>query len=217
MTFHRSSTFSDTPRAVTVRQFSKAKRGNLMRIFGRVMLALALLAASDSPGHADPVTCVQENVSLDEIRPNDLVACEQAALTACPDTATCDKAASVSTCFWNFVGPLDLGDTTNLNNYLGLVQADGGTVTVHGEYLLAAADEVTAIAIRDPATVVTLVTCLNGGGDVEAAEKTWVDPIVCPLLVGVRGTYADVTIDDQGDVYVSGEPLWDCPPYDILG
>jgi hypothetical protein len=52
-------------------------------------------------------------------------------------------------------------------------------------------------------------------------EKTFVDPTVCPVLAGLAGTYdlspvIVVTINGQGDIFLDGEPFWDCPPYDLF-
>ena len=50
-------------------------------------------------------------------------------------------------------------------------------------------------------------------------EKDVIDPIVCPILIGLEGDYAPlpIVINDQGDVFIAGEAFWDCPPYDIFG
>jgi hypothetical protein len=45
----------------------------------------------------------------------------------------------------------------------------------------------------------------------------YVDPTICAVLDDYAGTYGPVTINEQGDVFVLGEPQWDCPPYDIFG
>ena len=42
-----------------------------------------------------------------------------------------------------------------------------------------------------------------------------VDPRVCPALADLSPGTPPVFIDAEGDVYVNGEPVWDCPPYDI--
>ncbi|HVF05340.1 MAG TPA: hypothetical protein VNA20_10895 [Frankiaceae bacterium] len=42
-----------------------------------------------------------------------------------------------------------------------------------------------------------------------------VDPRLCPLLAQLAPGYGDVAVNEQGDVHVAGEPVWDCPPYDI--
>jgi hypothetical protein len=48
-------------------------------------------------------------------------------------------------------------------------------------------------------------------------EVEYVDPLVCPVLAalspGVPGT---LDIDPEGDIYVLGQPQWDCPPYDVI-
>ncbi|HVF06935.1 MAG TPA: hypothetical protein VNA20_19010 [Frankiaceae bacterium] len=46
-------------------------------------------------------------------------------------------------------------------------------------------------------------------------------PSICPYLKRLAGTWGTppgpvVFINSQGDVYVDGEPQWDCPPYDIV-
>ncbi|HVF05862.1 MAG TPA: hypothetical protein VNA20_13550 [Frankiaceae bacterium] len=40
-----------------------------------------------------------------------------------------------------------------------------------------------------------------------------VDPHACAAFVAARPGVAPVVIDEGGDVYVSGELWWDCPPY----
>jgi hypothetical protein len=47
-------------------------------------------------------------------------------------------------------------------------------------------------------------------------EKTYIDPNVCPALAAAAGTYGPITINSQGDVFIDGEPFWDCPPYDLF-
>lgn len=39
------------------------------------------------------------------------------------------------------------------------------------------------------------------------------DPTVCPILSSFPSTVPFVVIDQQGDVYVDGDLVWDCPPY----
>ncbi|HVF05338.1 MAG TPA: hypothetical protein VNA20_10885 [Frankiaceae bacterium] len=41
-----------------------------------------------------------------------------------------------------------------------------------------------------------------------------VDPILCPLLASLAPVDGPLVINEQGDVYLDGEPVWDCPPYD---
>ncbi|HWL38390.1 MAG TPA: hypothetical protein VNQ77_19540, partial [Frankiaceae bacterium] len=49
-------------------------------------------------------------------------------------------------------------------------------------------------------------------------EKDVIDPIVCAVLPLLQGDYAGVvTINGQGDIFLLGEPFWDCPPYDLFG
>ena len=43
------------------------------------------------------------------------------------------------------------------------------------------------------------------------------DPVACQALRALAPGAGEVTVNDQGDVFVAGEPLWDCPPYDIFG
>jgi hypothetical protein len=54
-------------------------------------------------------------------------------------------------------------------------------------------------------------------------EKANIDPVVCPILAALAGTYGQIVIDAQGDVYFVPNPdplglgtvkIWDCPPYD---
>lgn len=39
-----------------------------------------------------------------------------------------------------------------------------------------------------------------------------IDPILCPILASLAGTYGPITIDPTGDVYF-GKLIYDCPPY----
>ena len=51
-------------------------------------------------------------------------------------------------------------------------------------------------------------------------EQTVVDPAVCPVLATLGNTVPDVPgvleINGQGDVFLLGDPFWDCPPYDLF-
>ncbi|HWL35250.1 MAG TPA: hypothetical protein VNQ77_03570 [Frankiaceae bacterium] len=40
------------------------------------------------------------------------------------------------------------------------------------------------------------------------------DAAVCPVLVALPSVPGVVDVEEDGDVHVAGEPLWDCPPYD---
>ena len=42
-----------------------------------------------------------------------------------------------------------------------------------------------------------------------------VDPLLCDVLADVDEPPGPVVVDEEGDLYVLGEPMWDCPPYDI--
>jgi hypothetical protein len=51
-------------------------------------------------------------------------------------------------------------------------------------------------------------------------EILLVDPIVCPIHLlmfqvgfGVPGVF---DVNEQGDVFLFGDPFWDCPPYDLF-
>jgi len=47
---------------------------------------------------------------------------------------------------------------------------------------------------------------------------TTLDTVICPVLAELEGDYAGlVTINAQGDVFIAGDPFWDCPPYDLFG
>jgi hypothetical protein len=56
-------------------------------------------------------------------------------------------------------------------------------------------------------------------GDIYHAYVSVIDPLVCPKLVGLAGTYGPVTIAPDGDVDVPDPldlwdgPMYDCPPY----
>jgi len=41
------------------------------------------------------------------------------------------------------------------------------------------------------------------------------DALLCPVLLLFVGDYPGVTINPQGDVFLDGQPVWDCPPYDL--
>ena len=42
------------------------------------------------------------------------------------------------------------------------------------------------------------------------------DPVACPVLAALAGAYTGLLlITPQGDVYLNGEAVWDCPPYDL--
>jgi hypothetical protein len=43
------------------------------------------------------------------------------------------------------------------------------------------------------------------------------DAVTCPVLASLAGDYGAIVINAQGDVFVAGEPFWDCPPYDLVG
>lgn len=49
----------------------------------------------------------------------------------------------------------------------------------------------------------------------DALTQVWaiVDPPVCAALTPLRPGVGPVHITSEGDVYVNGEPTWDCPPY----
>ncbi|HVF04827.1 MAG TPA: hypothetical protein VNA20_08310 [Frankiaceae bacterium] len=50
-----------------------------------------------------------------------------------------------------------------------------------------------------------------------APPPNWYDSVVCPALKTLAGNHGGVlVVNGQGDVYVNGEPLWDCPPYDVF-
>ncbi len=47
------------------------------------------------------------------------------------------------------------------------------------------------------------------------ASATYVDPLLCPLFVAAApGVPGVVDIRPDGDVYVAGTAVWDCPPYE---
>jgi len=69
-----------------------------------------------------------------------------------------------------------------------------------------------------PEWVLYVINAVNG--DVLAAEVAYVDPVVCPVLVQLAGSYpGGVTIGPDGDTYLPDplglgvNPFWDCPPY----
>jgi hypothetical protein len=41
------------------------------------------------------------------------------------------------------------------------------------------------------------------------------DEWVCSALKASAGTYGPIAVNAQGDVFLGGEPFWDCPPYDL--
>ncbi|HVF06745.1 MAG TPA: hypothetical protein VNA20_18055 [Frankiaceae bacterium] len=53
-----------------------------------------------------------------------------------------------------------------------------------------------------------------------ALGELWplIDPVVCEVLKQITGNHpGGVVVNDQGDVYVNGELVWDCPPYEVGG
>lgn len=57
----------------------------------------------------------------------------------------------------------------------------------------------------------------NAFGLLNDALVSFVDPVLCPVLVSLSGTYGPVTIAADGDVYVPDPlgligPAYDCPP-----
>ncbi|HVF06936.1 MAG TPA: hypothetical protein VNA20_19015 [Frankiaceae bacterium] len=52
-----------------------------------------------------------------------------------------------------------------------------------------------------------------------ALEQVWpiIDPPICSVLKQLAGTYGAppvvIVITSEGDIYVNGELVWDCPPY----
>ncbi|HWL35159.1 MAG TPA: hypothetical protein VNQ77_03100 [Frankiaceae bacterium] len=65
------------------------------------------------------------------------------------------------------------------------------------------------VADSDPA--------LDPAKDAVAPLAEQADVITCPLLAPLTGSYGVVDITAQGDVFVAGEPVVDCPPYDLGG
>lgn len=50
----------------------------------------------------------------------------------------------------------------------------------------------------------------------EPGPEPWPDPLVCPVFVGLPpGVPGVIEVRADGDVYVAGTFLWDCPPYEI--
>lgn len=52
----------------------------------------------------------------------------------------------------------------------------------------------------------------------EQVSQVWpvVDPPVCAALMALAPGVGPVFVNSQGDVYVDGEPQWDCSPYDVV-
>ena len=55
----------------------------------------------------------------------------------------------------------------------------------------------------------------DAGGAAEQFGREFLDPAMCPFFATIAGTYGPVTINAQGDVFVNGQPVLDCPPYDL--
>lgn len=74
-----------------------------------------------------------------------------------------------------------------------------------------------------PQSVIDILDAVFGA--VNSAFVAYVDPVVCPVLVQLAGSYpGGVTIAPDGDVFVSdpldlfgGSPVEDCPPYAAIG
>ena len=56
---------------------------------------------------------------------------------------------------------------------------------------------------------------IGGGGDdpLSQFEKDNIDPLICPILAGLPSVPGVVDIGADGDLYVAGIFIWDCPPY----
>lgn len=50
---------------------------------------------------------------------------------------------------------------------------------------------------------------------VRAVVYDRVNPTICPFLAGLAGEWSLVEIAPEGDVYLLGDKLWDCPLYDV--
>lgn len=54
----------------------------------------------------------------------------------------------------------------------------------------------------------------NAVAIVESLVVDFVDPVVCSVLPQLAGVTDPVTVEPDGDVYLLGDPIWECPPYD---
>lgn len=52
-------------------------------------------------------------------------------------------------------------------------------------------------------------------GVLNAVLAAYADPLACPALKSLTGTYGAVDVTADGDVLVVGRLLWDCPPYEV--
>ena len=109
----------------------------------------------------------------------------------------------------------------------GTLVAGSGAVVVTGGGVVRydAADDdfvtiCTQIDFTGPGdTTATVTGCPINGGDPGWPppffwDALWgiVDPVVCPVIAAAQGTYGPVDVDEQGDIFVNGELLYDCPP-----
>jgi hypothetical protein len=99
----------------------------------------------------------------------------------------------------------------------------------------------TTTFVAAPADVVSLCTTVtynNGSGPVDTfcgnaitiqippqavidLLNGTLDPLLCPILASLAGTYGPITIDNTGDVTINPDPLglnpiYDCPPYVVV-
>jgi len=88
--------------------------------------------------------------------------------------------------------------------------------------LLPAAPPATADPIDDVQEVVDAIDeTLQRACEVDLCIPPWdttvLDPILCPIFVAADALVPDtfeLTVTEQGDLFVRGEVVWDCPPYD---
>ncbi|HVF05342.1 MAG TPA: hypothetical protein VNA20_10905 [Frankiaceae bacterium] len=106
-----------------------------------------------------------------------------------------------------------------------------GVVVVAGtvQYAASATDRLTFCTVVDYADATPTATACVAPSQIPPDEPhvdppvtpdelfvRYVDPLLCPVLAMLTLPPGfPVQVNNQGDVYVLGEPYWDCPPYDI--
>jgi hypothetical protein len=64
----------------------------------------------------------------------------------------------------------------------------------------------------DPSSCRTLTSAKVLPNAVRDLAESLLDPVLCPLLASLRGTYGPVAIGADGDVKVASQRVVDCPP-----
>jgi hypothetical protein len=116
-------------------------------------------------------------------------------------------AAAVTAGRISFPGPVDGTDTV-------FVVAEA--TTFHGTHTRVHETATARIAPQEVEDVVgDVVQFLAPLRDV--LLDVYVDPVLCPVLAMLQGSYGPLTIGPDGDVDLTAAPLYECPPDDPAG